>query len=389
MTGPRPQIALTGLGLVTAYGAGVDPYWRGLLSGCSALRPAERFASATWYQGEPVGEVPMAGGGPDAPGPDGGTRKQHLLETALAEALAAAGLPGLPAGALVVLVGQAPAVGAGAPPEAAELVGPRLRAAEGVPLFGGAPFYLSHACASAAFGLALAREALLAGAVRTAVVLGASALNPLEYASMKVVRVVSPRAARPFDRAGAGITIGEGAGAVVLEDRRSARERGRRGGLLLGSAVCRVAGNSPAASDDAVVADCVRQACEEGGVDRLDYVHAHATGTAQGDAAELRVLDGLADGLGQKELPVGSHKGAVGHLLHASCFPAVAAAALALRHGIAPPTPGLTDPAPAERLRLPTAALAVPGARRALLTSFGFGGNNAALTLHRAQDGTA
>ncbi|MGW4896331.1 beta-ketoacyl synthase N-terminal-like domain-containing protein [Kitasatospora sp. NPDC004240] len=377
MSAPAPQIALTGLGLVTAYGAGVDPYWRGLLSGRSALRPAERFASP-WYGGEPVGEVPLHGTWP------GGTRKQLLLEAALAEALASAGLTGLPPGALVVLVGQAPEVGAGAPAESAELTGPRLRAAESVPLFGGAPFYLSHACASAAFGVALAREALLAGAVRTAVVLGACALNPLEYASMKVVRVVSPGPARPFDRAGAGITIGEGAGAVVLEDRRSARERGRPADLLLGSAVCRVGGSSPAASDDRVVADCVRQACADAGVDRLDYVHAHATGTLQGDAAELRVLDALAADLGAEGLPVGSHKGAVGHLLHASCFPAIAAAALALRHGVVPPTPGLTDPEPAAHLRLPTESLAVPDARDALLTSFGFGGNNAALTLHRA-----
>lgn len=374
MTAAGTEIVLTGFGLLTAYGRGVGAFWDGLLSGRSALGAGERFSTAG-YQDEPVGEVPFDG-------PAALTRKQALLEAAVGEALHSAGLAELPDGCLLVLVGQAPEVGAAAPAEAAELAGPPLRVARGGALFGGAPFYLSHACASGAFGVALAREALLSGAVRTAVVAGASALNPLEYASMQAVRAVGAAGARPFDRARAGITVGEGAGAVVLEHRRTARERGRAADVLLGSAVVRVAGSKSAASDEDVIADCVRAACAESGADRVDYVHAHATGTEQGDAAELRALETLAAELDQRGLPVSSHKGAVGHLLHASCFPALAAAALALRHATVPPTPGLTTPEPVDRLTLPTTPAPLSTPHHALLTSFGFGGNNAALTLH-------
>ncbi|CAM5664808.1 hypothetical protein SSPIM334S_00847 [Streptomyces spiroverticillatus] len=89
----------------------------------------------------------------------------------------------------------------------------------------------------------------------------------------------------------------------------------------------------------------MRAAMADAGVSDLDYLHAHATGTQQGDAAELQAAEQICDGLAR--LPMSSHKGAIGHLLHISGVAAIAATATALRTGTVPPTVGLSAPKPA------------------------------------------
>ncbi|MEU2451835.1 beta-ketoacyl synthase N-terminal-like domain-containing protein [Streptomyces sp. NPDC012765] len=384
------DIVISGLGLVTPFGRGVEPYWQGLLGGRSALGAARRFA-APLYRGEPVGEVPWDPAPGDAP------RKSAYARAAFGEALRAAGLAELPDGAVVLVVGQAQAPDPAQTPAPAPAPDGRLLEEEreflgpdpaGVLGSGGGSasprvLHLSHACASAVFAVGYARELLRAGAAPVAVVVGSSVLNQYEYASMDVVRAVGRTAARPFDAERAGISLGEGGGAVVLEHAARARARGALADISVAGAACRVSGPKAAASDAAQVARCMRDALADAAADRPDHVHAHATGTGQGDAAELTALEAVAAESGSRALPVSSHKGAIGHLLHISGAPAIAAAALTLRTGIAPPTAGLRAPEPTERLVLPTAPLELTGARTAAVNSFGFGGNNASLLLLR------
>ncbi|MFI7357271.1 beta-ketoacyl synthase N-terminal-like domain-containing protein [Streptomyces avidinii] len=388
------DIVISGLGLVTPFGRGVEPYWQGLLGGRSALRAARRF-TAPLYRGEPVGEVPWE------PAPGETPRKSAYARAAFGEALRAAGLAELPDGAVVLVVGQAQAQDRAQDRAPAQDRDGRLVAEEreflgpdpadvlgsGAGSGGGSAsprvLHLSHACASAVFAVGYARELLRAGAAPVAVVVGSSVLNRYEYASMDVVRAVGRTAARPFDADRAGISLGEGGGALVLEDAERARARGASADIAVAGAACRVSGFKSAASDAGQVARCMRDALADAAVDRLDHVHAHATGTGQGDAAELTALEAVAAERGALALPVSSHKGAIGHLLHISGAPAIAAAALTLRTGIAPPTAGLLAPEPTERLVLPTAPLELSGARTAAVNSFGFGGNNASLVLLR------
>ncbi|WP_405529432.1 3-oxoacyl-ACP synthase [Streptomyces avidinii] len=380
------DIVISGLGLVTPFGRGVEPYWQGLLGGRSALRAARRF-TAPLYRGEPVGEVPWEPAPGDAP------RKSAYARAAFGEALRAAGLAELPDGAVVLVVGQAQAQDRSRAQdpdgrlvaEEGEFLGPEPADVLGSGAGSASPrvLHLSHACASAVFAVGYARELLRAGAAPLAVVVGSSVLNRYEYASMDVVRAVGRTAARPFDAGRAGISLGEGGGALVLEDAERARARGASADIAVAGAACRVSGFKSAASDAGQVARCMRDALADAAVDRLDHVHAHATGTGQGDAAELTALEAVAAERGAPALPVSSHKGAIGHLLHISGAPAIAAAALTLRTGIAPPTAGLLAPEPTERLVLPTAPLELAGARTAAVNSFGFGGNNASLVLLR------
>ncbi|GAA1288470.1 beta-ketoacyl-ACP synthase [Saccharothrix xinjiangensis] len=356
--------------MVTPFGRGVGALWAGLCEGRTALGEPDRFR-ADCRRGEPVGEVPWT-----VPGVP---PKQAYLGAALAEALSAAGLPGVPPDALFVMVGQAPASGRG-DDDLADFLGPPVP-----PDLDARTVYLTHACASGAFGLAFARRAILAGLVDTAVVAGGTALNRYEYVSMSAVRAVSATKARPLDRSRTGISLGEGGGAVVLEREDHARARGAAADLAVAGASCRVGSGNAAASDAAVIEDCVRAALADAGAERLDYVHAHATGTPQGDREELAALDAVATALGLADLPVDSHKGATGHLLHVSCLVAVAATAVALRTGTASGTPNLTDPEPSARLRLSGVPTPLPAdvPTTAAVTSFGFGGNNATLVLTR------
>lgn len=364
------DVVITGYGLVTPFGMGVDPFWHGLLAGDRALGPAQRFRHAE----EPVGEI-------RTPTPSDKPRKQAFTEAAIAEAVRDAGLARIPDDALVVLVGQAPWCDGGkeSDPDWSEFVGP-VSVAD---IASSRAVYLTHACASAAFGVAFARSAIQAGIVDTAVVAGASVLNRYEYASMRVVKAISPHPARPFDRDRSGISLGEGAGALIIERREHAHARGARDDLAVLGAACQVVAASSAASDEAAITECLRAAIADARVDRLDYVHAHATGTPRGDAVELAALETLAADLDLTGLPVGSHKGAIGHLLHASALPAIVAAALVLRTGVVPPTAGLANPEPCRRLHLGPARLASAATTVAAVTSFGFGGNSCTLVLGR------
>ncbi|MCC3651635.1 3-oxoacyl-ACP synthase [Streptomyces sp. S07_1.15] len=369
----RDDIVISGIGLLTAFGRGTGAYWRGLVEGRSALAPARRFA-ADCYRGEAVGEISgFPAGGP--------ARKQAYTLAAAEDALRAAGLGALPDRSLVVLVGQSPLRGdGGLREEQDEFMGP---VPAGV-LEGGHSVHITQACASTVFAISLGRDALRSGAATTVVVAGGTALNRYEYASMAVVRAIDRTAARPFDTGRAGISLGEGGGAIVLEHGSTARARGLAPDTVVAGAACRVSAGKAVASDADVVAGCLRDALDDAGVEHADYVHAHATGTPQGDAAELRAIEEVSGRTGTRSLPVSSHKGAVGHLLHISGVPAVAAAAMALRTGVVPPTPGLSAPEETRRVVLPRSALPVPGMAAAVVNSFGFGGNNASLVLRRS-----
>ncbi|WP_432096773.1 beta-ketoacyl synthase N-terminal-like domain-containing protein [Streptomyces sp. bgisy100] len=367
-------VVLSGLGLVTAFGDGVDLFWRELLAGRRALSELTRFDAAR-FRSRTVCQA-AAEAGPGLP------VRRILLDRARTEALAGAGLTRLPERTLLV--------GAGVVPHLPTVDGaPQIREisleeewdGEGFGVSPGNAALLAHACASGAFGLAMAREWLLSGLADMAVVTGVSALNVYDYACLDVLRATSTRTARPFDRERSGVTIGEGAGAVVLETAEHAAARGHRPAATLSGIACRVGGRGTSALSAEIAADCMRAALDMAGTDRVDHVHGHAPGTRQGDEAELLALDTVGAERGWRGVPVSSYKGAAGHLLHASVFPALAAAVQALRRGVVPGTPGLRSAPDTRHVRVPAGPEPCDGIRSVLVDNFGFGGNNAALLL--------
>ncbi len=241
-------------------------------------------------------------------------------------------------------------------------------------------------CIGDAFRLIQRGEAdvMLAGGAEAAV-------TPLGVAGFAAARALSfrnddpPRASRPFDRDRDGFVLGEGAGVVVLEELERARRRGVRiyaelvGYAMNGDAYHITA--PPEEGEGAV--RCMELAIKDAGItkDQIGYINAHGTST-MADAIETKAIKQVF-GEQAYRIPVSSTKSMTGHLLGAAGGVEAIFSALALYHGILPPTINLDNPDPAcdldyipHRAR-PAKPIAV------LSNSFGFGGVNACLLFKR------
>ncbi|MFI2647936.1 MULTISPECIES: beta-ketoacyl synthase [Micromonospora] len=191
-------------------------------------------------------------------------------------------------------------------------------------------------------------------------------------------------ASRPFDKRRNGFVLAEGAALLVLERAGHAAARGVTGYAEVAGYGVNTDAYHPTAPrpDGAGAAACMRRALAGGAVTPADigYVNAHGTGTRLGDIAETTAL---AEVFGVGGVPVSSTKALTGHLLGASGVLEAAATALALGRGLLPPTYHLDDPDPdceADHVR---AAPRATRADHALTNSFGFGGQNVSLLLRR------
>ena len=221
-----------------------------------------------------------------------------------------------------------------------------------------------------------------------------SPVNRLSLAGFAACRALSTSyndrpesASRPYDRGRDGFVMGEGAGVVVLEEYEHAKARGVHiyaeviGYGLSGDAYHIT---SPAEDGDGAFR-CMEAAVKRAGISPadLDYINAHGTSTPLGDEIELKAVERLV-GNAAARLVMSSTKSATGHLLGAAGAVEAIFCLLAMRDGIAPPTLNLEDPS------VDTAIDLVPlKARRrpietALSNSFGFGGTNASLVFRRA-----
>lgn len=182
---------------------------------------------------------------------------------------------------------------------------------------------LSHACASVLYAVELAQTILADPSVNAVVVAAVSSPSEAAEASMRAVRALSDHVARPFSPDRDGITLGAGAGAIVLQRRRESTVPVLAS--LVGVAT-RVSAPTAASQGTEDVADVLHRAHLPLDAEVPDVVVAHATGTSVGDPVELAALvDCFRDA--PRPVAVVSHKGATGHLLHASGI-------LGLCHGI-------------------------------------------------------
>jgi 3-oxoacyl-[acyl-carrier-protein] synthase II len=190
-------------------------------------------------------------------------------------------------------------------------------------------------------------------------------------------------ASRPFDKARDGFVMGEGSGILVLEELEHAKARGAKiyaevvGYGMSGDAFHMTA---PSETGDGAFR-AMRNALKRAGMapDEIDYVNAHGTSTPLGDEIEVGAVKRLF-GAAAEKVSMSSTKSAVGHLLGAAGAVEAIFSILAIRDDVAPPTLNLTDPSegclgidlvPLEARERPI--------RAALSNSFGFGGTNASL----------
>jgi len=193
-------------------------------------------------------------------------------------------------------------------------------------------------------------------------------------------------ASRPWDKERDGFVLGEGAGAMMLEEYEHAKARGAK-------IYCEVAGYGVSADAFHMTAPpddgdggyrAMRNALKDAGLnpEQIDYINAHGTSTPLGDVAETRAIKRLL-GARAPRVAVNSTKSMTGHLLGAAGGVEAVFSALAIRDQVSPPTINLRNPDPECDLDyVPNEARRMP-IRAALSNSFGFGGTNGTLVLSR------
>ena len=227
-------------------------------------------------------------------------------------------------------------------------------------------------------------EAMLCG--------GAEAtITPLGIAGFVATRALSERnddpekASRPFDKDRDGFVIGEGAGLLMIEELEHAKARGARiYAEIVGYAANADAFHITAPSGEGAVR-AMRRCLADAKLapEQVDYVNAHGTCTPVGDIAETKALKEVFGAWAKGGLAVSATKSMTGHLLGAAGGVEAALTALALHHGVLPPTINLDSADPECDLDyVPNVARRVQ-VEAALSNSFGFGGTNAVIAMRR------
>jgi 3-oxoacyl-[acyl-carrier-protein] synthase II len=219
-----------------------------------------------------------------------------------------------------------------------------------------------------------------------------SRIDPLLLLAYTALGAISQAArppaevSRPFDGQRDGFVLGEGAGVLLLEELERARQRG----ALIYAEVLGVGSSFDAYGvtkpdpEARGAARAIEWALREAQVapQEVDYINAHGTSTRLNDLMETQAVKRVF-GEGARALPLSSIKSMVGHLIGAAGAVEAAALALTLRQGVLPPTINQTHPDPDCDLDyVPNEARDWP-VRTAVSTSFGFGGQNAALVMRR------
>ncbi len=223
-------------------------------------------------------------------------------------------------------------------------------------------------------------------------------ISPISVACFDAIKATSPRnddpehASRPFDRTRNGFVLGEGSAVFVLEELEQARRRGAHiyaeiAGFASRSNAFNMTGLRP---DGAEMAESIRVALDEARLDgtAVDYINAHGSGTKQNDRHETAAFK-RSLGSHAYATPVSSIKSMIGHSLGAIGSLEIAASALAIEHGVVPPTANLHEADPECDLDYTPVTARERKIDTVLSVGSGFGGFQSAMVLTRPERRTA
>lgn len=397
----RRRVAITGIGIITAHGAGKAVNWENTIAGEAGIRPVTLFDTQN-YRTKIAGQID------DFPVPlwrrlrgDRLDRSSHLLHGAFLEALGDSGLTpkeladSTPVVSLGTTIGgmisgeryHAAYVRKGSSRALPSLVFDHLAHCQPLHLMEeyslpGTPLVFSNACASGANAVGHAFHAVRGGWCEIAVCGGFDPLCEFVFAGFHSLQALTPDLCRPFDRERSGMALGEGAGVLFLEAWDHAEGRGA---AILGEVIGYGESTDafhmtrPDPDGNGAIA-AMRSALEDAAVgpETVGYINAHGTGTPFNDSMEATAIRNVL-GPGWAEVPVSSTKSMIGHLLGAAGAVEGIFTVLALREGYLPPNLNYRTPDPECGLRIVTAAEEALSVDVAISNSFGFGGSNATL----------
>ncbi|MBX3581526.1 MAG: beta-ketoacyl-ACP synthase II [Rhizobiaceae bacterium] len=415
------RVVVTGMGLVSPLGAGVEHSWKELLSGRSACTRIDRF-DVTDYAAKIAHSVPRGDGSKGTFNPenvmepkelrkitdfivygiaaadealkDSGWEPKTEAERCATGVLMGSGIGGLDGIAenAIILKERGPRRISPffVPANIINLISGQVSIRHGLK---GPNHAVVTACSTGAHAIGDASRLIMFGDADVMVAGGAEApITPLGVAGFAACRALSTdyndtpeKASRPYDRDRDGFVLGEGAGAVVLEELEHAKARGARiYAEIVGYGLTGDAYHITAPSEDGDGAfRCMTAALNRAKLAPadIDYINAHGTST-MADTIELGAVERLVGNAASK-ISMSSTKSAIGHLLGGAGAVEAVFSLLAIRDNVVPPTINLDNP---ER---ETAIDLVPNKPRerqvdvALSNSFGFGGTNASLVFQR------
>jgi 3-oxoacyl-[acyl-carrier-protein] synthase II len=407
------RVVITGLGAVTPVGVGVKAYWDAITAGRSGVGPltlvdAEPLPSKV--AAECLDFDPAASLGPkEARRLD---RATQFAMTAAREAWEDARIEGgvdkdetgvvfaTGIGGIGSLLASEKVLHSKGPNRVSPFTVPQLmpNAAAGQIAMKlglrGPNFCTTTACAASNHAIGLAFQAIQHGEA-VAMIAGGSESAFVDIALVAFAQMTAlatkfndrpEEASRPFDALRNGFVMGEGAGALILEDRDHALRRGAQvHAEVVGFGQSADAFHITAPSEDGSgAALAIRRALRSAELEpqAVGYVNAHGTSTPTGDASETKAIR-LAFGDHADRLAVSSTKSMVGHLFGAAGAVEGVATVLALREGILPPTINQTDPDPACDLDYVPNQARKAEVEAAISNGFGFGGHNAVVVFRR------
>ena len=419
------RVVVTGLGMVTPLGCGVDATWSHLIAGESGAGPITSF-DASDLPARIACNIPRGDGSAGTFNPDDWmeSKEQRKVDDFIVFAMAAAsqalddsgwkpesyedqirtgvaigsgigGLGGIYDGSLLLkergprrlspffIPGRLSNLAAGYVSIEHGLKGPNHAVVTACSTG-------AHAIGDAARMVALGdAEVMVAGGTE-------SAINRLGIAGFCACRALSTsfndtpeKASRPYDKDRDGFVMGEGAGVVVLEELEHALARGARiYAEIVGYGMSGDAYHITSPSEDGDGAyRCMQAALNRAGLraSDVDYINAHGTSTQVGDEIELRAVERLLANAPQRPA-MSSTKSATGHLLGAAGAIEAIFSILAIRDQVAPPTINLDNPSVETEIDLVPHKAKQRKIDVALSNSFGFGGTNASLVMRRFVD---
>jgi 3-oxoacyl-[acyl-carrier-protein] synthase II len=241
---------------------------------------------------------------------------------------------------------------------------------------------VATACSSSATAIGCGLDAIRSGEIDAAIAGGSESLSEVTFGGFNSLRSVDEEYCRPFDLNRKGLSLGEGAAFLILEEEEHARKRGARIHAVLMGYGLSGDGQHMTAPDPGGkgAARAMQQALKDSGQspDEVGYINAHGTGTPPNDAAETKAIKSVF-GKRAWKIPVSANKSMIGHCLGAAGALEAVATALTVRDDRIPPTIHYQSPDPECDLDY------VPNQARdaavdiALSNSFAFGGNNTAL----------
>ncbi len=409
------KVVVTGLGMVTSLGTGVEKNWEAVVAGRSGIRPITRFSNLEFFTTRIAGEV-------------SGFRAEDFIEPKeikkmdlfIQYSVAAASMAIQDSGFKI-------------DPEEADRVGVILGVGlcgiETVEYYtkayleGGprkiSPFFIpkvlsnlapgqiairygakghnwtpTSACASGNHAIGEAYHLIRRGLQDAVIAGGAEApITPLGvggFAAMKALSVRNDepeRASRPFDKDRDGFVVAEGSGMLIMEEKEKALKRGAN----IYAEVIGYGANGDAhhitapAPEGEGAARCMTLALKDAGIrpDEVDYINAHGTSTEYNDLNETQAIKKVFGEQAYK-IPTSSTKSMTGHLLGAAGAVEGIYSVLALRNGVIPPTINYETPDPQCDLDYVPNQARKADIQVALSNSFGFGGTNACILFRRA-----